>query len=86
MALFEIGLAYNVRVYGIVEVEAETIEEAYELVRRDAASEDGGVWNDVTDVDWETGTDYTIIDDDIDLMSDGSECIVISAEELKERL
>lgn len=93
MAQFTLTLAQTVRVYGEVTVNAETAEQAAEIARMHAADGNvkGNVWDNVTDVEYSTACEETIIsienEDSSDVFCDCIELTddahnVISAEQL----
>lgn len=64
MPTFSASLAISVRVYGSVEVEADSIFEAMEKLRagaRCAKSEHAGLWDAVSDVDYSTTIEETVL-------------------------
>lgn len=63
MATFDFTLAFETTVRGRAEVEADSLEEAIEKVRADAARGGGmGAWFCVTDVDTDEARGHRIID------------------------
>lgn len=78
---YQLTLAQTVRAYGSAEVEADSFEEAVEKMRCQLVARDKDVtdWDNVTDVEWGTATEDTIVDitdengntlDDIELSGD----------------
>ena len=61
MPTFQLTLAHDVSVYGIVEVEAENYAAAVEAARADISAGQQ-FWNDVTDVEWGTSFKFRIVD------------------------
>ena len=58
MPTFNLTLGQTVRVYGLLEIEADTMLEAIEKIRADYPD---GVWDNVTDVDYSTVNEPTIV-------------------------
>lgn len=89
-------LAVSVRVYGSVEIKANSPAEAAEIVRKAAEHGDPEgqrIWQNVSDVDYSTQSEYTIVslDDDngpgfdgLELNQDPDHWKFISAETLAE--
>lgn len=62
MPKFNVTLAFDVSVYGHAEVEADTIEDAIEILRVDAQGRDvNGPFSGVSDVQWDSETDHRIV-------------------------
>jgi hypothetical protein len=66
MPKFTLCLAYDVCVYGIVEVEADSLPDVVEKVRADHYNDDGTdefaaeLWGQVNDVDHSTAVNYRV--------------------------
>lgn len=97
---FTVSLGVSVRAYGTTTVMAHSMAEALEIVRaqteayNDDAIQDQCVWDQVTDVDWGTQFDYTLLSisddegdeediDDIELCDPKKPYEVISADALR---
>lgn len=99
MPTFNVTLAVTVQAYGHAEIEAETMEQAIELVRQQAANErsEATVWDNVTYIEWDTSAEHRIcsieaddnpsstsgILEDIPLTHGDQVWTIISADELK---
>lgn len=68
MPKFNVTLAFDVSVYGHAEVEADTIEDAIEILRKDAEGRNmntlesgSGAFSNVSRVEWEAEQEHRIV-------------------------